>query len=153
MSKKWKIVVGIVVVLVIVGCVTLPIVGMVFFRDRFHGIGWEPILHRWEDARETHRLEVELIDDDEDGVPDRRVIEFPAEGGTGFDRGRFVGGRFVHGRNVRGHLDHFGPRRAFGPFFIVGGLVRLACLAGVIVLGVVFYRKWRKVRPEKPVTE
>ena len=48
--------------------------------------------------------------------------------------------------------DLFGPEHrlgfggyAFGPFLFVGGLVRLAFFAGMIVLGVVFYRKCCRV--------
>lgn len=138
MAKKWKIIIGLAVALAVVACVAVPIVGVVLFRGRMHAFGWEPEeMHRWEPGEVRHReLEVELIDDDGDGVPDRGVIELPEE--MPFGWGHFTGGRFVHGQ-FGGH--------AFGPFFFVGGLIRLALLAGVIVLGVVFYRKWRKAHP------
>jgi len=147
MEKKWKIIIGVVAALVIVGCVALPIVGAMFFRGRLHGTGWAPgPLHRWESMKtQHHELEVELVDDDGDGVPDRGVIEFPEE--MSFGRGCPVGGRF----------DRFGPRHGMpfgghssGPFFVVGGLVRLAFLAAVVVLGIAFYRQWRKAHPVTP---
>ena len=97
-----------------------------------------------------HEQEVKLIDDDGDGVPDRGVIEFPME--MPFDRGHFVDGRFGRrgfGCFGPGHRMGFG-RHAFAPFLFVGGLVRLAFFAGVIVLGIVFYRKWRKAHPVMP---
>ena len=152
MAKKWKIIIGVAVALAIVACVAVPIVGAVLFRSRFHEFGWESEgLHRWRpDAAQRYESEVELIDDDGDGVPDRGVIEFPAE--VSFGYGHFAGGHFARGR-----FDRFGPgrgmgfgRRAFGPFLFVGGLLRLAFLAGVIVLGVVCYRKWRKAHPVTP---
>jgi hypothetical protein len=56
-----------------------------------------------------------------------------------FGPGRFIGRRFARGQ--------FGGR-AFGPFFFVGRLIHLALLAGVVALGIVFYRKWRKAHPK-----
>jgi hypothetical protein len=108
----------------------------------------------WKSGEAHHELEVELIDDDGDGVPDRGKIELPVE--MPFGPGHFVDGRFGPGG-----FDRFGSRfgpgrgmgfggRAFGPFLFVRGLVRLAFLAGVIALGVVFYRKWRKAHPVTP---
>jgi hypothetical protein len=142
MAKKWKIIIGVAVALVVVACVAVPIVGAVLFRGRMHAFGWEPEeMHRWEPGEiQHHELEVELVDDDGDGVPDRGVIELPE--GMPFARGLF--GYFGPGRGMRF------SGRAFGPFFFVGGLIRLAFLAGVIVLGVVFYRKWRKAHPVTP---
>jgi hypothetical protein len=150
MSRKWKIVVGVVIALVIVGCVGAPIAGAVLFRSRIHQQGWGPgIMPRWESG-EARQLEVKLVDDDGDGVPDRGVIELP-ETAT-LAHGRFGGGRFAPGgfsgfRPGRGMP--FG-RQPFGPFFIIGGLVRLALFAGIIVLGIVFYRQWRKAHPVTP---
>lgn len=139
MSKRWKIIIGVVVALVIVGCVGLLITGAVLFRGRFHQPGWQPGMRPQGQSEEAHhQLEVDLMDDDGDGVPDRGVIELPGE--MPFGRGRFD--RFGPGHGMR-----FGGR-AFGPFFFVGGLLRLAFLAGVIVLGIVFYRKWRKAHPK-----
>ena len=90
-----------------------------------------------------HKAEIDLIDDDGDGVPDRGVIALPEE--TSFGRGRFIDKRF--GRFGPGHKMGFGGR-AFGLFFCVGGLFRLALLAGVVTLGIVFYRKWRQAHPK-----
>ncbi len=138
MAKKWKILIGVVVVLVIVGCVGLPIAGAVLFRSPVREQGWgHGMMPRWESEEVHHRLEVELVDDDRDGVPDRGVIEFPEALGHG---------RFAHGR-----FDHFGPGRgaafgghAFGPFLVVRGLVHLVFFAVAVVLAVAFYCQWRK---------
>jgi hypothetical protein len=139
MAKKWKIIIGVAVALAVVACIAVPIVGVVLFRGRMHAFGWESEeMHRWEPGEARHReLEVELVDDDGDGVPDRGVIELPEE--MSFGQGHFIGRRFADGR--------FGGR-AFGPFFFVSGLIRLALLIGVVTLGVVFYRKWRKAHPK-----
>jgi hypothetical protein len=139
MARKWKIIIGVAVALAVVACVAVPIVGVVLFRGRMHAFGWEPEeMHRWESGEARHReLEVELVDDDGDGVPDRGVVELPEE--MAFGRGHFIGRRFAGGR--------FGGR-AFGPFSFVGGLIRLALLVGVVTLGLVFYRKWRKAHPK-----
>jgi hypothetical protein len=171
MAKKWKIIISVVSALVIVGCVAAPIVGVVFFRGRFHEVGWEPqALHRWEpgelhrwkpDEAQYHEFEVELVDDDGDGVPDRGVIEFPmqatfgpghrlpfdwAQGGPfGWAQGR----PFGHGRFGPGGGMTFGGH-AFGFFFVLRGLAHLALLVVVILLGVAFYRHWRKAHPVTP---
>jgi hypothetical protein len=140
MARKWKIIIGVAVALAVVACVAVPIVGVVLFRGRMRVSGWESEeMHRWEPGEaQHHEVEVELVDDDGDGVPDRGVIELPEE--VPFGRGRF--GRFGPGHGMR--FDG----RAFGPFFFVGGLLRLALLAVVVTLGIVFYRKWRKAHPK-----
>jgi hypothetical protein len=113
--------------------------------------------------------EVRLVDDDGDGIPDRGVIEVPEDLQYGwgygpsilrrgsrrtmpFDpstglragsaRGRLRGGPHFG----RGFAPHFGRgpvlslSKGFGPFFIVGGLFRLAFLALLIGLAVAFFR-------------
>jgi hypothetical protein len=138
MARKWKIIIGVAVALVIIACVAVPIVGVVLFRGRMHEFGLQPgEIHRWMPGEAQHHgAEVELIDDDGDGVPDRGVIN--SSEGMSFGQGRFIGRRFVRGR--------FGGR-VFGPFFFVGRLIHLVFLAGVVALGLVFYRKWRKAHP------
>jgi hypothetical protein len=139
MARKWKIIIGVAAALMIVACVAVPIVGVVSFRGRMHAFGWRPEeMQRWRPGEaQRHESEVELIDDDGDGIPDRGVIE--SSEGMPFGWGRFIGGRFARGR--------FGGR-AFGPFLFVGGLIRLALLVGVVALGLVFYRQWRKAHPK-----
>lgn len=134
MARKWKIIIGVAIALVVIACVAVPIVGVVLFKGRMHEFGWRPgEMQRWKPGEVQHNeSEVELIDDDGDGVPDRGVIEVPE--GMLSGRGRFIGGRF--------------GGRAFGPFLFVGRLIRLALLVGVVALGLVFYRKWRKAHPK-----
>jgi hypothetical protein len=149
MSRKWKIVIAGVVALVVVVGIGLSIAGVVRFRRGLHGGAWES-RPQWESEKAYYELEVELVDDDGDGVPDRGVIELPRE--AAFGRGHFFGGRLALGRSAR-----FGPWRGmgfgghpFGSFPVVGGLIRLVFLAGAIVLGVVLYRQWRKAHPQVP---
>ena len=153
MSRKWKIAIGGVVALVVVLGIGLPIAGMVRFRNGLRRGAWGSRL-QWESEKAHCELEVELVDDDGDGVPDRGVIEFPREAALG--RGHFAGGRLVRGRFARfgpGHGMGFGGR-AFGSFRVVGGLIRLAFLAGAIVLGVAIYRQWRQAHPQaRPASE
>jgi hypothetical protein len=147
MSKKWKVVVGVIAAAVVVVGIALPIWGMVAFRSRDYERGWAPGTYRWEPEVAT-RLEVDLVDDDGDGVPDRGVIDVPTAVAFGPDCGR----PFVHARG--GHFGRgFGPGRglpfgpAFGPFLIVGGLFHLAFLALLIGLAVFFFRRWFGPRP------
>jgi hypothetical protein len=96
------------------------------------------------------QVEVRLVDDDGDGVPDRGVIDLPAKGDFGRRGGPL--GRGAHfGRGFGPGAKQFGPgygpfSRGFSPFFIVGGLFRLAFLALLIGLGIYFYRRWRANR-------
>jgi hypothetical protein len=152
MSKKWKVVIGGVVVLVVVVGIGLSVVGIVRFRTGLPDGAWGPRLGQA--PEEAHReLEVELVDDDGDGVPDRGLIEFPRE--AAFGRGHVFGGRLHLGRSAFGHSARFGPEhrmgfmgRAFSPFRVIGGLVRLAVLASAIVLGVFLYNRRRKAEPQ-----
>ena len=147
MSKKWKVVIGVVAAAVVVVGIALPICGMVIFRSRGYERGWVPGAYRWEPEVAT-RLEVDLVDDDGDGVPDRGVIDVP----TAVAFGPGCGRPFVHARG--GHFGRgFGPGRglpfgpAFGPFRIVGGLARLAFLALLIGLSIIFFRHRFGPRP------
>ena len=146
MSKKWKIAIGVIIAAVVVAGVGLAVWGAVTFRSRIYERGWEPRAHKW-GPEATTQLEVRLVDDDEDGVPDRGVIEVPT--GLPFGRGFGPGRRLPFGP---GHGLHpgqsFGPHfgRGFGPFFIVGGLFRLAFLALLIGLGVACFRRWGRAK-------
>jgi hypothetical protein len=141
MSKKWKIAIGAVITAVVVAGVALAVWGVVTFRNRIHQYGWEPRAHKW-GPEATTQLEVRLVDDDGDGIPDRGVIEFPTglPYGQGFGPGRDLHFGPGHGLYFGlGFSPHFG--RGFGPFLIVGGLFRLAFLALLIGLAVAFFRR------------
>jgi len=149
MSKEWKVVIGGVVALVVILGIGLSIARVVRLRRGLYGGAWES-RPQWESEKAHYELEVELVDDDGDGVPDRGVIKLPRE--AAFGRGRFFGGRLALGRSARfgpGHRMGFGGH-PFGFFPVVGGLIRLAFLAGASVLGVVLYRQWRKTHPQAP---
>ena len=156
MSKTWKIVIGVLAAAVVIVGVALSIWGIVTFRNRGYEHSWMPGTHGWEPEVAT-QLEVDLVDDDGDGVPDRGVIDIPEAAGWGRGCGMPFG--FAQGRFARGsrHFGRgFGPGRglpfgsAFGPFRIVGGLAHLAFLA-LLVGGAVllFHRCWaRRPAPE-----
>jgi hypothetical protein len=132
MSKRWKIAIGVIVAAVVIAGVALAVWGVVTFRNRIYEHGWGLRAHKWE-PEATTQLEVRLVDDDGDGIPDRGVVEVPT--GLPFDRGFGPGHRLPFGP---GHGPRFG--RGFGPFLIVGGLFRLAFLALLIGLAVAFFR-------------
>ena len=95
----------------------------------------------------TAQMEVRLVDDNGDGVPDRGVIDLPPS------KGAF--GRSFGPPPSRYFNDGFGPGRAsfgrgIGPFFLVGGLFRLAFLVLLVGLGVYFYRRWQANRSAAP---
>ena len=144
MSRKWKIAIGAVIAVVVVAGVALAVWGAVTFRSRGYPHGWEH--GEWGPEAAT-QLEVRLVDDDGDGVPDRGVIEVPTglPFGQGFGPGH--GSRFGPGHGLhfgRGFGPHFG--RGFGPFLIVGGLFRLAFLALLIGLAVACFRCWSRAK-------
>ena len=149
MSKKWKIFIGVVAVAVVSVGIALSIWGIVTFRSRGHERGWMPGAYRWGPEVAT-QLEVELVDDDGDGVPDRGVIDIP----TAAVFGPGCGGPFGYAPRLargapRGGM-HFG--RGFGPFLIVGGLARLAFLALLIGATILFLRRCCWARPPAPDT-
>ena len=149
MSKRWKVAIGVIVAAIVIAGVALTVWGVVTFRNRAHEYGWEPRVHKWEPGATT-QLEVRLVDDDGDGVPDRGVIEVPAD--LPFGRGFSPGRRLPFGTGHGFHFGHgFGPHfgRSFGPFFIVGGLFRLAFLALMIGLAVTFFRYWNRAKGQK----
>ena len=153
MSRKWKIAIGAVIAAVVVAGVALAIWGAVTFRNRVYEHGWEPRAHKW-GPEATTQLEVRLVDDDGDGIPDRGVIEIPEDLHPGWGYGPSIlrqGSRQAMLRGGphfgRGFGPHFG--RGFGPFFIVGGLFRLAFLALLIGLAVAFFRHWNRAKEAK----
>jgi hypothetical protein len=157
MSKKWKIAIGVIVAALVVAGVALSIWGVVTFRNRVYKHGWEPRVHKWE-PEATTQLEVRLVDDDGDGVPDRGVIEVPADlpFGRGLSPGRrpstILGTGLPFGPGHGFHFGHgFGPHfgRSFGPFFIVGGLFRLAFLVLLIGLTVAFFCHWNRAKGQE----
>jgi hypothetical protein len=144
MSKKCKIAIGAVIAVVVVAGITLAVWGAVTFRNRVYEHGWEP--GEWRTKAAT-QLEVRLVDDDGDGVPDRGVIEIPTSLPFGQHFGPGRGSHFGPGHGLyfgRGFGPHF--NRGFGPFFIVGGLVRVAFLALLIGLAVACFRCWSRVK-------
>ncbi|MBN1220715.1 MAG: hypothetical protein JXM69_17470 [Anaerolineae bacterium] len=170
MSKNWKIAIG--VIIIIVGLVGL---GMLRWGHRvywssggergwslgayaYQVFGWDsanyladfsrgPVARR-DTTGLTSEVEVRLIDDNGDGVPDWGVIELPAK--DALERRFALPDRGTHlGRN-------FGPgHRPFRPIFvslfIIGGLVSLAFLALIVGLGIFFYRRWRANHSPAPV--
>jgi len=152
MSKKWKIAIGVVIAAVVVAGVALAAWGAVTFRNKAYEYGWRPGEWRTEAATQ---LEVRLVDDDGDGVPDRGVIEAPAglPFGRGFGPGRRPSTMLRTGLPFGpGHGLHFGrgfgPHSGwgFGPFLIVGGLFRLAFLVLLIGLAVACFRCWSRAK-------
>jgi hypothetical protein len=161
-SKKWKVAIGVVIAAVVVAGVALAAWGAVTFRNRVYERGWQPGVHKWgpeaatqlrcpepcpEPRRRVVEGEVRLVDDDGDGIPDRGVIEAPAglPFGRSFGPGRGPSTMLRTGSCFGpGHGLYFG--RGFGPFFIVGGLFRLAFLALLIGLGVVCFRCWSRAK-------
>ena len=174
MSKTWKIVIGVIVVVVVLfGLGALRWSSRVYWgsggergwslgASAYQMFGWDPadymadfnrgpLAYRGPGAYPeggSAQVEVRLIDDDEDGVPDRGVIDLPAKGTFGRDFGPGRGAHF--GRNFGPGYTHFGP--GGGPFFFVGGLLRLAFLVLVIGLAIFFYRRWRAKRSTAPTT-
>jgi hypothetical protein len=160
MAKKWKIAIGVMIAAVVVAGVALAVWGAVTFRNRVHEYGWEPRAHQW-GPEATTQLEVRLVDDDGDGIPDRGVIELPEDLQYGWGYGpsilrrgsrqampfNFAQDRLRGGSHFgRSFAPHFGwgpvlsLSKGFGPFLFVGGLFRLAFLALLIGLAVAFFR-------------
>jgi len=170
MSKKWKIAIGVMIAAIVVTGVALAVWGAVTFRNRVHEYGWEPRAHQW-GPEATTQLEVRLVDDDGDGIPDRGVIELPEDlqyDGWGYGpsilrRGsrqampfNFAQGRLRGGPHFgRGFAPHFGQgpvlslSKGFGPFLFVGGLFRLAFLVLLIGLAVACFHLWNRAKKAK----
>jgi hypothetical protein len=169
MSKKWKIAIGVMIAAIVVAGVALAVWGAVTFRNRVHEYGWEPGAHQW-GPEATTQLEVRLVDDDGDGIPDRGVIELPENlqyswgyGPSILRRGsrqampfNFAQDRLRGGPHFgRGFAPHFGwgsvlsLSKGFGPFLFVGGLFRLAFLALLIGLAVAFFRHRSRAKKAK----
>lgn len=161
MSKQWTIVVG-----VVAGILALCLVGLVgvtigrassFAAMNRAGVGmqnprgFEQPGQFERDGRfnknpqaEKSQLEVTLIDDDDDGIPDRGVVEMPA--GPAFNRG-FDGKFNDRGGPPQNFGRGFNPGRGdfnrlpFLPLAPLGGLFCLTILGGLTALGVVLYRR------------
>jgi len=146
MSRMWKVVIGVIIVIIIVVAVGI---GLAIARR-----GWSPRDFSRRPLAAATQLEVKLVDDNEDGIPDRGVIERSAQQAFGpkeafgrrfgSDRGRFFD---------RGFRSGFAPPRPFfGPFLFVGWLICLAVLA--LVAGVIIFmiRRRRSSPAPAPVT-
>ena len=178
MSKKWKVAIGVVVAVVIVCGIGLLHMGSMIYWGSGGEWGWSPAASIAElvwgpgaseyiprfgrglaadkgEAGTLPQLEVRLVDDNGDGVPDRGVLEVPA--GLPFGQGFGLGHRpstmlrtglpFGPGHGLhfgRGFSPHFG--RGFGPFLIVGGLFRLAFLVLLVGLAIVCFHRWRQAK-------
>lgn len=133
MSKQWKVISGIILAVIVLNFSCL--VGW-FFLIRH----WTPLAYS---PRPAAPLEIRLIDDNKDGIPDRGVLNLPARAtfnpfGPGRDR--------LWGRDFEPSRPRpFTP--PFAPFFLIGGLLRgligLAVLALLVSLTVFFYRRWQ----------
>jgi hypothetical protein len=173
MSKKWKVAIGVVVAVVIVCGIGLLYLSSMIYRNSGGERGWSPAAyiaeliwgpgasayipkHGWGPAAykgkagAVTQLEVRLLDDNGDGIPDRGVIEVPKglHHGWGYSPSPMLRTSPPFGP---GHGLHFG--RGLGPHFgrgfaplIVGGLFCLAFLALLIGLAVACFRCWRRAK-------
>jgi hypothetical protein len=132
MSKQWKVISGIILAVIVLNFACL--------------VGWFALIRRWtpplalaRSPRPAAPLEIRLIDDNKDGIPDRGVLDLPLNPfGPGRDR--------LWGRDFEpGRPRPFTP--PFAPFFLIGsllrGLIGLAFLALLVSLTVFFYRRWQ----------
>jgi len=141
MNKKWQIVIAVILVTVgVCGCV-FPIMGRIAFSRYASAYTWRGDMIAGRMAA-TPQLDAQLVDDNDDSVPDRVVIGFP--GGSTFYQD------FGPNRNFRPpNAFHQGfdswQSRPFNPVFglltVAGGVVNLGVLALLIGLGVVFFRR------------
>ena len=147
MSRKWQIGIGILAVVVGV----LGLMGMASNALwSFHGPPghWERVhkIHHYRgDMPDLSKLEVKLIDEDGDGIPDRGEVKMPQ--GENFKQGQ-RGERFGMHQEFR----EFGSRHyehSFGPGAVIFGLIRcFSCLGFLALLfgaGIFFFRRRRKV--------
>jgi hypothetical protein len=169
MSKPWKIILAVGVVLIIIGLCLGGLVGLGYNRmqnfeafnraspemPRPPGAGRSPRFqgqHRFSQDS-PRQLEVQLFDDDGDGIPDRGVVDVPA--GYGFASGDRFGPGSGHEFMLNARPNNF-PGNRFGPFALLGALFPLAVLgaviAGAVVLGLVLYRRWRPAQSAPAAT-
>jgi hypothetical protein len=120
MSKKWKIVIGVVMALLVVAVIALPIAGFVIFRNRVHEQGWAPAIRQWRPGQGVQ--------------PPQRGVQPPERGFRPYPYG------FRPGYGVMGG-------HAFGPFRFVGGLVCLVFFVAVVALAFVLGRHWGRRHP------
>jgi len=90
MSKQMKIGIGIVAIVVLIGCFLVGLTGVVMSRSRnFRAMARPP--------QQALQLDVRLLDDDEDGIPDRAVATLPGPADFGRNPGFDRGGHFDRG--------------------------------------------------------
>ena len=173
MSKKWKVAIGVIVAVVVVSGIGLLRLGRLIYwnSDGEYGwglgawiselvwgtgasahlpeLGWGPAMYEGR-AEESIPWEVDLVDDDGDGIPDRGLIEVPMAGSFDRSSSRDRSWPFDHtqGRFFDRGFDLGHARIAFAPLAIVGGLARLAFLALLTGAGVVLYRRRSKSEVE-----
>jgi len=130
-SRTWRIVIGVIAALVVVAAIGLVVAGMVF-RSRGFGPARGYFGYRGQ-AGQARQLELRLLDDNGDGMPDRGVMEMPQPG--------FLGRTWGPGRSGWG-------RPAF-PFVLLG-LSHLAFPALLIGLVVCVVNRRRRAYPAPP---
>jgi hypothetical protein len=124
MSKQWRIIASVISAIVVVDVMSV--------------VGWFNVVQNWtlvafaQNPDAVTQVEVRLIDDDQDGIPDRGVVDLPA--------------RVAYSRGFE--PDRGRPfRPPFAPFALIAGLIRgligLAFLALLISLTVFIYRRWQ----------
>jgi hypothetical protein len=184
MSKTWKFIIGVIVVVVIlVGLGMLRWSNRVYWSSNgergwslgataYQAFGWGtenylsdfgrgPAFVRGDGPEQggrrgpivfteegTAQVEVTLVDDDGDGVPDRGVIDLPPRGAfspSGPAPQAHSGRAFGPG------VKHFGPEYGdFGRRPPVGGFLFLLLLVAAIGGGIYFYRRQRAKQPATP---
>lgn len=131
MSRKWKVAVGVLTATVVVVAIVIG-VGSVVTLQRSSGgytLPWAPRGHYGE-PEVVSELEVRLLDDDGDGVPDRGVIDLPAAWAHARPLGLDGDWRFHHRGLEPGHDLLFRP--IFGPFVALGGVMGALVLLGLV---------------------
>ena len=141
MSKKAKVTIGAIVSIIVVVGIGLLGLGEAIYRNSdgergwslgasvYELFGWDADAYRSDFGRgrvtrggEANLLDLPLVDEDGDGVPDRVQVPVEATFGHGF------GSRFAYGRH------------SFG---VVGRMFCWGCFALVIGAGLLYYR-WRR---------
>ena len=150
MSKKLQIGLGILAVFIgVVGLLGMAGNALGLHQGRGH---WEGRGH-WQRMHKVHphaqeadtlsKLEVKLIDDDGDGIPDRGEVQLPA-------KDTFKSGQWKKDFKEHPQFREFGPESyayRSGPSGVIFGFIRcMACLSFLMVLVVVgiFFKRRRK---------
>jgi len=122
MSRKWKVALGVVTATVVVVAIVI-VAGSVVTLERSSGgyrLPWAPRGY-YGQPEVVSELEVRLLDDDGDGVPDRGVIDVPAAWGDARPLGPGGDWRFHHRGLGPGHDSPFTP--IFGSSVPLGGVM------------------------------